>query len=498
MGTSVITRRMMMILTSLIQAEAAKKEFGQYHNDRAAAVLCTEFAKTGCSYIQQHVTFEVDTVEYKRVAEYIRLCPELIADPLLDYAADVDCGTMADCYEGCKNAYGDECAQKNMKYEPPYSHALGECDYWFDDTHFKPLVDIWSAFKDSEIPEERRRQHEMSLSKFMETQVNGDNENWVDNIFKYAPENHDALPQDVQCCDDDRFLMRDKDTCGDIVVDLSTNDADANYYFTGRYEKDLVNDDYTFPASPDARKYGGANEFLGDMWEDYDQDARLYNGDAMLTFVDTSGEGKFSDTPVCRLVDITHRADGSPCAARENFCVSNTVRGALTRRHCPETCSKKIVNGPMQWSPASYHNCRRWCKQKPTTETPTETPSTAETTDSTEEITTEEPSSKTTEEPSSKPTEPTTEEPSSKPTEPTEPTEPTTEAEEESNNATTIAFASASAAGVGAAAIGGGIYAASGSGASVDIPQDIQHDVEIDEEIQEREAFIDTTGNDFL
>merc|ERR1711977_672299 len=104
---------MMMILASLMQAEA--KEFESYFNDRAAAVLCTQFDQIGCSFIQDHVKADVESIEYQQVVEYIRLCPEQIADPLLDYAADTGCASLADCYEGCKMMYGDDkCAHKNL------------------------------------------------------------------------------------------------------------------------------------------------------------------------------------------------------------------------------------------------------------------------------------------------------------------------------------------------------------------------------------------------
>merc|ERR1712010_210867 len=286
----------------------------------------------------------------------------------------------------------------------------------------------------------------------------------------YVPESGNM--EDAVCCDDDNFRM-EKFSC---LGDASTYDANTNFYYTGRYEADLFEEEYEWKGVPHLMKE--ADEYLNDMFEDYDQERGRYRDSAQLQIVDTSGdglpEGRETTCTLNDLVypDVPNKIVGEDCAARENYCVSNTMRGALTRRHCPDTCNKYVIKNPSfdptMWSPASYLNCKRWCKDgSTTTSTTTTEPTTASTT--TPEPTTTSTMTTTTPEPtttSRTTTEPTTtdtsgegdtsvEGPTSSST-----TSATTEAPEEDDSTTMVAFASASAAGVGAAAIGGGIYAA--------------------------------------
>merc|ERR1712032_971318 len=483
------TQMILASVMSIAQAGSMKTVREHYTNTRAAAQFCADWKSRDSNFISDIINGSGDDL---KLGEYIRLCPGDVYDPLLDFMGQYPdvCHEWGECVTACQQSEFGPCLSEDNVGGVYHASLEG----------LLKLTDFWSQFKKSGIQEQNNGDWALPVELFM-LRHNQDP--------SYVPESGEM--EDADCCNDDNFRMENVSCLGN-----ASDDANTNFYYTGQYEAGLFEDEYEWKGVPHLMKE--ADEYLNDMFEDYDQERGRYRDSAQLQIVDTSGdglpEGRETTCTLNDLVypDVPNKIVGEDCAARENYCVSNTMRGALTRRHCPDTCNKYVIKNPSfdptMWSPASYLNCKRWCKDGSTTTSttttePTTTSTSGEGDTSVEGPTSSSTTSATTEAPEDEVTTTVTDYTTITPTTNETTTDASAEekedeAEEEDDSTTMVAFASASAAGVGAAAIGGGIYAATGSGASVDIPQDVNHDVEIDEEIQEREAFIDTTGNDFL
>eukprot|EP01084_Bolivina_argentea_P291876 501700_1 len=332
----------MMILAS-VMSKAAGHNLPE--NNRAAALICADLTRRYPAFLSN--SLEGNLKDNVALGEYMRLCPGDIYDPFLDYMVEygTECGEWDACIEACNSSTYGPCADGG---------TVGGMS-WASLEKLNELASLWKRFRESDVPEENQMDWEMSLEDFMLNDLDAKN-------VVYPPQNPEAVIESGICCDDDDFKMEEKEDC------LGDADADGEYFYTGQYPKDFFGDAYQWSGAP-GPVLKKANEYLNDMFDgSYNMVANRYNKGAMLEpIVDTMG-ARPAPTKSCSLNDLVYPEDGDlsgeHCAARSNFCVSNTMRGALTRRHCPNTCNKYILAQGFystMWSPASYANCRRWC-----------------------------------------------------------------------------------------------------------------------------------------
>jgi len=324
---------------SIAQAGSMKTVREHYTNTRAAAQFCADWKSRDSNFISDIINGSGDDL---KLGEYIRLCPGDVYDPLLDFMGQYPdvCHEWGECVTACQQSEFGPCLSEDNVGGVYHASLEG----------LLKLTDFWSQFKKSGIQEQNNGDWALPVELFM-LRHNQDP--------SYVPESGNM--EDAVCCDDDNFRM-EKFSC---LGDASTYDANTNFYYTGRYEADLFEEEYEWKGVPHLMKE--ADEYLNDMFEDYDQERGRYRDRTQLQIVDTSGDGlpKGSET-TCSLNDLVYPSEGEKCETRENFCASNTMRGALTRRHCPNTCIKYVMKqyifDSAMWSPASYLNCKRWCK----------------------------------------------------------------------------------------------------------------------------------------
>eukprot|EP01084_Bolivina_argentea_P291877 501701_1 len=231
----------MMILASVMSKAGPAGQNLPPENNRAATLICAELTRRYPSFIGDYLNerFAENTInldeDNRMLGEYVRLCPGDIYDPFLDYLIKYHGTTECNDWRTCKKACNDR-----PEYAPCAEWANTAVDVSFlTAAKLENLKKLWKQFKEQDVEAQNRKDWKMDLDNFMSKGLE-------EKHMVYAPVSNSNIEQDM-CCDDKNFKM-EQTGCLD---DVSTVDANKNYYYTGQYRKDFFDKAYDWSGAPE-------------------------------------------------------------------------------------------------------------------------------------------------------------------------------------------------------------------------------------------------------